>query len=86
MANKDERRRRAREERLRQEAAEAAAERRHRMVQLGAGALFAALVVIGILIAVSQSGSDSGGESLDCGRGGDRPATGRPPAEWDHPR
>lgn len=63
MANKDERRRQAREERLRHEAAAAATERRRRMVQLGAGAFFAALVVIGILIAVSQSGSDSGGDS-----------------------
>lgn len=63
MANKDERRRHAREERLRHEAAEAATERRRRMVQLGAGAFFAAVVVVGILIAVSQSGSDSGGDS-----------------------
>lgn len=61
MATKKERREVARQERLRQEAEQAAQERRRRMMQLGALAVFGALVVVGVLIAVSQSGSDSGG-------------------------
>ena len=36
-------------------------EQRKRRLQLGAGAVFLALVVVGVLIAVSQSGSDDGG-------------------------
>ena len=63
MATKAERREQARAQRLRQEAEAAAEERRRRLVRLGAGALFLAVVVVGALIAISQSGSQSGGDS-----------------------
>ena len=64
MATKKELREQRRQERLRQEADQAAAAQRKRRLQLGAGAVFAALVVVGVLIVVSQSGSDeSGGDA-----------------------
>jgi len=64
MTSNKERREERRQERLRQEAEEAAAAQRKRRMQLGALAVFAALVVVGVLIVVSQSGSDeSGGDA-----------------------
>jgi protein-disulfide isomerase len=63
VANKDERRQQARDERLRLDAQQAEELRRLRMMRFGAGAFFAALVVVAVLVAVSQSGSDSGGDS-----------------------
>jgi len=64
MASKKERREERRQERLRLEAEEATAAQRKRRMQLGALAVFAALVVVGVLIVVSQSGSDeSGGDA-----------------------
>jgi protein-disulfide isomerase len=61
MATKKELREERRQERLRAEADQAAAQQRKRRLQLGAGAVFLALVVVGVLIVVSQSGSDDGG-------------------------
>ncbi len=63
MANRqrDERKAKLREERLREEAAEQASERRQRMLKLGAAAVFGAIIVIVAFIVISQSGSDSGG-------------------------
>ena len=61
MASNKERREERRQERLRLEADAAAAAQRKRRMQLGALAVFAALVVVGVLIVVSQSGSDEGG-------------------------
>ncbi len=63
MATKKERREQAREERERAEAEAAEAARRKRLIQFGAVAFFAALVVVAVLIIVSQSGSDSGGDT-----------------------
>lgn len=63
MATKKEQRAQAREQREREEAAAADAARRKRLIQFGAVAFFAALVIVAILIVISQSGSDSGGDS-----------------------
>jgi len=63
MATNKERREQAREERRRAEAEAAEAERKKRLIQFGAVAFFAALVVVAVLIVVSQSGSDSGGDT-----------------------
>ena len=54
MSNKREREKR-REERLRAEAEEQVQERRKRLVQLGSGAAFVALVVVVALVVISQS-------------------------------
>jgi protein-disulfide isomerase len=61
MATKKERREQARQERLRREADDAAKQRRQRMIQLGAVAVFGAAIVIVALIVLSQSGSDDPG-------------------------
>src|SRR5262245_20574787 len=58
-----EQRREAREQRLRREAEAAATARRRRLTQIAAGAGFLAVVVIAGLIAISQSGSGSGGDT-----------------------
>lgn len=64
MSGKQQRRERAREERLRQEADVAAAQRRRRTLQYGAAAVFVAVLAVVALIVISQSGSDdSGGDS-----------------------
>ena len=63
MATKKQRREEAREERRRLEAEQADAERRKRLIQYGAAAFFTAVVVVGVLIVVSQSGSDTGGDT-----------------------
>lgn len=62
MTTRKQRQQQARAERERAEAEEAAAARRKRMTQLGALAVLGALIVVGALIAISQSGSDSGGD------------------------
>ncbi len=62
-ATRKQQRRDARDERLRREAEAAAAARRRRLTQIAAGAGFLAVVVIAGLIAISQSGSDSGGDT-----------------------
>ena len=66
MATKKERREEARQERLRQEAEQAARERRRRMVQLGTLAVFGAVIVVVALIVISQSGSDSSGSGSEA--------------------
>ena len=67
MANRKQRQQQARAERERLEAEEAVAARRRRMTQLGTAAVFAALIVVGALIAISQSGSDSGDAEIEGG-------------------
>jgi len=69
MAGRREQKQQLREEREAREAAAATAERRKRRVILFVASAVAALAVVGILIAVSQSGSDDeaglgGGESI----------------------
>jgi protein-disulfide isomerase len=61
MSNKREREKR-REERLQEETKVDAGERRTRLLQFGAGAVFLALVVVVVLIVVNGS-SDSGGDA-----------------------
>jgi protein-disulfide isomerase len=61
MSNKREREKR-REERLQAETKVDAGERRTRLLQIGAGAVFLAIVVVVALI-VANSGSDSGGDA-----------------------
>ena len=63
MTTNKQRREQAREERRRLEAEQADAERRKRLIQYGAAAFFTAVVVVGVLIVVSQSGSDTGGDT-----------------------
>jgi protein-disulfide isomerase len=63
MSNKREREKR-REERLREETTVDAGERRTRLLQLGAGAVFLAIVAVVVLIVVSSGGS-SGGNASD---------------------
>jgi protein-disulfide isomerase len=63
MASRKEQREQAREERRRQEASEQTRERRQRLVRLGSGALFLAVVVVAGAIVISQSGDDSGGDT-----------------------
>lgn len=63
MATNKQRQEEAREERRRLEAEQADAERRKRLIQYGAAAFFTAVVVVGVLIVVSQSGSDTGGDT-----------------------
>lgn len=63
MASRKAQREAARQERLRREAEEAAAQRRRRMTQLGFIGVVAAAAIVGIAIAVSQSGGGSSGGS-----------------------
>jgi len=63
MATKKELREQARAERRQAETQAAEAARRKRLIQFGAVAVFGALVIVAILIVVSQSGSDSGGDT-----------------------
>lgn len=67
MANRDrdERKAELREARLQQEAEAGAAERRQRMVKLGAGAVFGAIVIVAAAILISQSGSKGGDSSIE---------------------
>jgi protein-disulfide isomerase len=63
MASRKEQRQRAREERVRRETEAARQDRRKRLSQLGAGAVFLAVVIVGALIVISQSGGGSGGDT-----------------------
>jgi Protein-disulfide isomerase len=62
MSNKKEREKR-REERVQQETQVDSKDRRSRMLQLGAGAVFLVLVAVVVLIVVSSSGGGSGGDT-----------------------
>jgi len=62
-----------REQRLKEEADAAAAERRQRLTKLGALAVFAAIVIVAIAVVASQSGSDS---SSSAGGGGNNGGSG----------
>lgn len=64
MSNRREREKR-REARLREEASVDAGERRTRLLQLGAGAGFLALVAVAVLIVVSSGGSGGDAGNLD---------------------
>ncbi len=60
MASRKQQREEARQERLAREQEAAAAARRKRMTQLGVGGLFLAALIVGVAIAVSQSGGGIG--------------------------
>jgi len=62
MSNKREREKR-REERLQEETKVDSKDRRQRLLQLGAGAVFLAIVAVVILIVVNAASSDSGGDT-----------------------
>jgi protein-disulfide isomerase len=62
MSNKREREKR-REERLQEETKVDVKDRRQRMLQLGAGAVFLAIVAVVILIVVNAASNDSGGDT-----------------------
>jgi protein-disulfide isomerase len=62
MSNKREREKR-REERLQEETKVDSKDRRQRLLQFGAGAVFLAVVAVVILIVVNAAGSDSGGDT-----------------------
>ena len=62
MSNKQEREKR-REQRLAAESQVGSADRRQRMLQLGAGAVFLAIVVVVVLIVVNSSSDESGGNA-----------------------
>jgi protein-disulfide isomerase len=64
MSNKREREKR-REERLQAETQVDAGERRMRLLQFGAGAVFLAIVVVVVLIVVNSSSSNSGGDATN---------------------
>jgi protein-disulfide isomerase len=62
MSDKRERERR-REERLREEAEAGSQERRARLLQLGAGAVFLVIIAVVVLIVVNSSSGGSGGDT-----------------------
>jgi protein-disulfide isomerase len=62
MSNKREREKR-REERLQEETKVSSADRRGRLLQLGAGAVFLVIVAVVVLIVVNSAGSGSGGDA-----------------------
>ncbi len=64
MSNKREREKR-REERLQEESKVDAGERRTRLLQFGAGAVFLVVVAVVVLIVANSGGSDSGGDATD---------------------
>jgi protein-disulfide isomerase len=64
MSNKREREKR-REKRLNEEARATSTDRRARLLQLGAGAVFLVIVVVVVLIVVNSSSSESGGDSSE---------------------
>jgi protein-disulfide isomerase len=69
MASRKAQREAARQERMRQEAAEAAVQRRQRMIQLGVGGVLLAAIIVVVLIIVSQSGGgSSGGSATDVSK------------------
>lgn len=62
MSNKREREKR-REERLAEEAKASSGDRRTRLLQIGAGAVFLAIVAVVVVIVIAGSSSDSGGDA-----------------------
>jgi protein-disulfide isomerase len=62
MSNKKEREKR-RDERLAEEAKAATGDRRTRLLQIGAGAIFVAIIAVVVIIVVAGSSSDSGGDA-----------------------
>ena len=62
MSNKREREKR-REERLAEEAKASSGDRRTRMLQIGAGAVFVAILAVVVVIVLAGSSSDSGGDA-----------------------
>lgn len=62
MSNKREREKR-REERLAEEAKASTGDRRTRLLQIGAGAVFLAIVAVVVVIVIAGSSSDSGGDA-----------------------
>lgn len=62
MSNKREREKR-REERLREEEQVTSTDRRTRLLQFGAGAVFLAIVAVVVLIVIQSSGGNSGGDT-----------------------
>ena len=64
MSNKREREKR-REERLAEETKVDAGDRRTRLLQVGAGAMFLVIVAVVVLIVVNSSSSDSGGDATN---------------------
>lgn len=62
MSNKKEREKR-REERIAEEAKASTGDRRTRLLQIGAGAVFLAVVAVVVVIVVAGSSSDSGGDA-----------------------
>ena len=63
MASRKEQKEQLRAKRQTEDSAQAATERRRKMVQYGTGAVLLAACVVAILIVVSQSGSDGGGDT-----------------------
>jgi protein-disulfide isomerase len=64
MSNKKEREKR-REERVAQEAKASSGDRRTRLLQIGAGAIFLAIIAVVVVIVVAGSSSDSGGDATN---------------------
>jgi protein-disulfide isomerase len=64
MSNKKEREKR-REERLQEETQVSVGDRRQRLLQFGAGAVFLVIVAVVVLIVVNSSSSDSGGDATN---------------------
>ena len=62
MSNKREREKR-REQRIQEESQVSSQDRRTRLLQFGAGAVFLAIVIVVVLIVVASSSSDSGGDA-----------------------
>jgi protein-disulfide isomerase len=62
MSNKKEREKR-RDERLAEEAKAGSGDRRTRLLQIGAGAIFLAIIAVVVVIVVAGSSSDSGGDA-----------------------
>ena len=86
MSNKSEREKR-REEREAQEAKASSSDRRTRLLQIGAGAVFLAIVAVVVVIVIAGTSSSSGGDAtkIEGGRAG-RIAGQRNPAAEPRPR
>lgn len=63
MASRKEEKERLKAERVQEQSADAAKERRRRMTQFGVGAALLAACVIAVLVVISQSGGDGGGDT-----------------------
>jgi protein-disulfide isomerase len=83
MSNKKEREKR-REERIAAEAQVETGDRRTRILQIAAGAVFLAVVAVVVVIVVASSGSDSGGDTkIEQAAEVDRLLTGIPQSELE---